>query len=235
MTIKKIKIMKKISFNERYGLQQAVLDGTKTMTRRIIPDIKIEWNSRGEVTLPIGGFENDVLFMDVRKILPDMGSSDYSAPTKYQPRYERGEEVAVAQRYKDCWNSYQQLWEAKNDPSDWHTPDAILGDQVKETPGWKNKMFVRADLMPHRIRITDIRVERLRDISNKDCMKEGIRQSVVEYGDKKIVQWTYFAEKRTIWFDSPSAAFSVLIDRISGRGTWERNPWVFVYEFELIK
>ena len=38
--------MKKISFSERYGLQQAVLDGTKTMTRRIIPDIKIEWNSR---------------------------------------------------------------------------------------------------------------------------------------------------------------------------------------------
>lgn len=227
--------MKKISFSERYGMQQAVLDGTKTMTRRIIPDIKIEWNRRGEVTLPVGGFENDVLFMDVRKILPDMGPSDYSAPTKYQPRYERGEEVAIAQRYEDCWKFYQQRWESYKDPSNWRTPDAILGDQVGLTPGWKNKMFVRADLMPHRIRITDIRVERLQDISDKDCLREGIRKSVVEYGDKKIVQWTYFDEKRTIWFDSPCDAFAALIDRISGRGTWQRNPWVYVYEFELIK
>lgn len=216
--------MKKISFNERYGLQQAVLDGTKTMTRRIIPDIKIEWNRRGEVTLPVGGFENDVLFMDVRKILPDMGPSDYSAPTKYQPRYERGEEVAVAQSYKSI---------VEQDPDNDYGNYYIK--QFRYSPGWTNKMFVRADLMPHRIRITDICVERLQDISNKDCMNEGIRRSVVEYGDKKIVQWTYFTEKRTVWFDSPRAAFASLIDRISGRGTWKRNPWVYVYEFELIK
>lgn len=228
--------MKKISFNERYGLQQAVLDGTKTMTRRIIPDIKIEWNRRGEVTLPVGGFENDVLFMDVRKILPDMGPSDYSAPTKYQPRYERGEEVAVAQRYEDCWDCYQQLWKAKNDPADWHTPDAILGDQVNETPGWKNKMFVRADLMPHRIRITNIRVERLQDISESDIVFEGI---IMRFGEGQTKPFYTFPKSD---IDNPShiflsarEAFASLIDRISGRGTWERNPWVFVYGFELIK
>ena len=79
--------MKKIMFNDRYGLTKAVLEGKKTMTRRIIPDIEIDWNRRGVVTLPVGGFEHDVLFMDVRKILPDMGRSDYPAPTKYQPRY----------------------------------------------------------------------------------------------------------------------------------------------------
>lgn len=216
--------MKKISFSERYGLQQAVIVGTKTMTRRIIPDIKIEWNRHGEVTLPVGGFENDVLFMDVRKILPDMGPSDYSAPTKYQPRYERGEEIAIAQAYNTLrWPSVPGI--------DWN---AIV-DEVTHAKGWKNKMFVKAKYMPHRIRITDILVERLQDISDEDCLREGIRKSVVEYGDKKIVQWTYFDEKRTIWFDSPREAFAALIDRISGRGTWQRNPWVFVYEFELIQ
>ena len=65
--------MKKIMFNDRYGLTQAVLEGKKTMTRRIIPDIEIDWNRRGGVTLPVSGFEHGVLFMDVRKILPDMG------------------------------------------------------------------------------------------------------------------------------------------------------------------
>ena len=78
--------MKKIMFNDRYGLTQAVLEGKKTMTRRIIPDIEIDWVRRGRVKLPVGGFENDVLFMNVRSILPDAGISDYAAPAKYQPR-----------------------------------------------------------------------------------------------------------------------------------------------------
>lgn len=26
-----------------------------------------------------------------------------------------------------------------------------------------------------------------------------------------------------------------LIDKVSGRGTWDLNPWVVVYEFELVK
>lgn len=193
--------MKKISFSERYGMQQAVLDGTKTMTRRIIPLC-----------------ERDLKFLKVT----DKGEWLFSSRTCLDgafPAYKIGEEVAVAQRYEDAIHSL-----------DW--VNKLL---YEDEPGWKNKMFVRADLMPHRIRITDIRVERLQDISNKDCMKEGIRQSVVEYGDKKIVQWTYFDEKRTIWFDSPRDAFASLIDRISGRGTWQRNPWVYVYEFELIK
>ena len=34
---------------------------------------------------------------------------------------------------------------------------------------------------------------------------------------------------------TPITAFAALIDRISGKGTWKSNPWVFVYEFELVK
>lgn len=30
-------------------------------------------------------------------------------------------------------------------------------------------------------------------------------------------------------------AFAALIDKVSGRGTWASNPWVVVYEFELMK
>lgn len=94
--------MKKIMFRERFGLEQAVLAGTKTMTRRIIPDIEVDWNRRGRVTLPVSGFDHGVLFMDIRSILHDAGICDYFAPAKYQPKYEVGEEVAVAQCYEDA-------------------------------------------------------------------------------------------------------------------------------------
>ena len=217
--------MKKIMFNDRYGLTQAVLEGHKTMTRRIIPDIEIDWNRRGRVTLPVSGFEHGVLFMDVRSILHDAGICDYSAPAKYQPTYKVGEEVAITQPYK---NLIEQGYLCRES-------DGWVSEKYCTSPGYRNKMFVRADLMPHRIRITNIKVERLQDISEEDAMCEGIRQSVIEYGNKKIVQWTYFGEKITTWFDSPREAFAALIDRISGRGTWQNNPRVFAYTFELIK
>ena len=209
--------MKKISFNDRYGLTRKVLSGYKTQTRRVIPDIEIDWVRRGKVHLPVGGYEHGVLFMDVRSILHDAGISDYAAPTKYQPKYEKGEEVAVAQKYRD-------LRDIIGDVHD--------GQSIKFAKGWSNKMFVRADLMPHRIRITDIRVERLQDISDEDCLKDGVTKWLNCYIVTGIME---HHGQNNVCFGTPREAFAVLIDRLNGRGTWARNPWVYVYEFELLK
>lgn len=213
--------MKKITFNDRFGLTEAVLAGRKTMTRRIIGQyIEVDWNRRGVVQLPVGGFEHDVLFMDVRQILPDAGRSDYSAPKKYQPKYERGEIIAVAQ-------SYHELNKRGFIAPEW------CEHSCEDSAGYENKMFVRADLMPHRIRITDIQLQRLNNISDEDCMREGITK-----GDfKDFPQQMYFPYKgckdtEVMW--TPQGAFSILIDKICGKGTWDSNPWVYVYTFELL-
>ena len=220
--------MKKIMFNDRYGLTQAVLEGKKTMTRRIIPDIEIDWVRRGRVTLPVGGFENDVLFMDVRSILHDAGISDYSAPAKYQPRYERGEEVAVAQCYKDI--DYRGIV-AFEDASDIQ-PGMVRPIPAQDSAGWTNKMFVRADLMEETIRITDIQLQRLNNITDEDCLKEGVEKWIDCYIVSGIME---NQGKNNVCFDTPREAFAALIDRISGKGTWQRNPWVYVYTFELVR
>lgn len=220
--------MKKIMFNDRYGLTQAVLEGKKTMTRRIIPDIEIDWKRRGVVTLPVGGFEHDVLFMDVRKILPDMGRSDYPAPTKYQPRYERGEELAVAQCYKDIDHRGIVAYEDASDIQ----PGMVRPIPAQESAGWTNKMFVRADLMEETIRITDIQLQRLNNISDEDCMKEGVEKWIDCYIVSGIME---NQGNNNVCFDTPREAFAALIDRISGKGTWNRNPWVYVYTFELLR
>lgn len=213
--------MKKIMFNDRFGLTEAVLSGRKTMTRRIIGQyIEIDWNRRGVVQLPVGGFEHDVLFMDVRQILPDAGRSDYSAPKKYQPKYERGEIIAVAQ-------SYHELNKRGFIAPEWYE------HSCEDSAGYENKMFVRADLMPHRIRITDIQLQRLNNISDEDCIREGITK-----GDfKDFPQQMYFPYKgckdtEVMW--TPQGAFSILIDKICGKGTWDSNPWVYAYTFELL-
>jgi hypothetical protein len=218
--------MKKIMFNDRYGLTQAVLEGKKTMTRRIIQDIEIDWNRSGRVTLPVGGFENDTLLMDVRSILSDAGINDYPAPAKYQPAYKVGEEIAIAQRYWDLRNNdafYEALQKA--DPT-------FPLECIRDEAGCHNKMFVKAQWMPHRIRIKSIKAERLQDISEEDIMREG----VIKWTNCYIVSGIMEDRGRNnVCFETPREAFAALIDRISGKGTWERNPWVYAYEFELVR
>ena len=110
-----------------------------------------------------------------RRVLRDNVPLGNWEETKKHLPYKVGEIVAIAQSYKDiieCLPMYS---------------DAIL-DEVgvprKEfKAGWTNKMFVRADLMPHHIRITDVKAERLQSISDDDIMREGIREERFAGGD----------------------------------------------------
>ena len=97
-------------------------------------------------------------------------------------------------------------------------------------------MFARADLMPHQIRITKVRIQRLQDISDEDCLKEGI----IKYTKDRTVFKYDLSDgfEMFSWKDmkrSPKEAYAALIDKVSGKGTWESNPYVWVYEFELVK
>ncbi|MBJ2188141.1 MAG: hypothetical protein JFR41_05890 [Muribaculaceae bacterium] len=139
-------------------------------------------------------------------------------------KYKVGEVVAVAQSCKDA------------NIADCPSPIENIYYEARHLPGWTNKMFVRADLMPHHIRITNVRVERLQDISDDDCMKEGICKWTK---DKELFKYDlYEGAEMFFWSDKPMKpreAYAALIDRISGKGTWESNPYVFVYDFELVK
>lgn len=126
--------------------------------------------------------------------------------------YKIGEEVAIAQRYSDIADTH--------------------GQELAQLPGWNNKMFVKTDFMPHHICITNIRVERLQDISEEDCLKEGIWRDD-NVGLEGTTYWYHGLANSS--FRTAQEAYAALIDKISGKGTWEGNPWVFVYDFELVK
>lgn len=115
-------------------------------------------------------------------------------------------------------------------------------ESVHDLAGWNNKMFTKAELMPHQIRIIGIKCERLRDISDEDCINEGIFVNEYVGKGKKCHHYGFdgFFNEAAGWFargwyNTQREAFAILIDKVSGRGTWERNPWVVVCEFELVK
>lgn len=201
--------MKKIMFNNTYGLTQAVKQGTKTMTRRVLDlseedeeylDQAFDWDLRESVILD-----------------------------RYA-QYKVGEIVAVAE-------SYHELNKQGYLAPEW------LDHTCEDSAGYDNKMFVRADLMPHRIRITGRKVERLQNISEADCLKEGIIHKItpVVYpagGGNNV--FTFEGNKGGAWYGSiqgymtAKVAFAHLIDKVNKKGTWNRNPWVIAYTFELL-
>ena len=194
--------MKKIMFSDKYGLTQAVLEGRKTQTRRIADTVG---RLRG---------------ITVRQALEEVNKGRACLFDEGRPlalsAYKLGETIAIAQKYADLAYDGEFF--------------RLLGKVIFEK-GCHNKMFVKADFMPHRIRITNIRVERLQDISEEDCIAEGVWRDD-NVGLESTTYWYHGLANSS--FRTPQQAYASLIDRISGKGTWESNPYVFVYDFELI-
>lgn len=166
--------MKGIMFNNTYGLESAVLIGTKTRTWR----------------------------------------------EDKQPRYEVGEIVAIKQCYCCVYGENSDFIEHK-------VSNDNLINEIFTSAGWRNKMFVKNELMPHKIRITAVKKCRLQDLTDAECINEGIKK------DPKRENYIYGLGAKT--YPTARDAFAGLIDRLNGRGYWSTNPDGYAYEFELVK
>ena len=190
-------------FNDKYGLTQAVLEGRKTMTRRVIHAENIPDD-------PEYGYAPNIDACCV------FNEDDVVAKSQYN----LGEVVAIAQSYETLANS-GYLDKMMDGP--------LSMKKEYAGAGYKNKIFVKAKLMPHHIKITSIRVERLQDISDEDGIKEGVKRYADTFGIKEYARVPILK----IFF-SPREAFAALIDKVSGKGTWDSNPMVWMYVFELL-
>ena len=137
--------------------------------------------------------------------------------------YKVGEVIAIAQSYNDVIEEWKKGY-----------GQGFCFD-LKDRAGMTNKMFVRSEEMPHHIKITNIRVERLQDISNDDCLREGVMyHKGASYCDTSTSYYYFYHDPKNGTYATPREAFATLIDKLSGKGTWESNPYVWVYEFELV-
>lgn len=222
--------MQKISFDDRFCLTSLVLYGHKTQIRDII-EIKIP-----DTCLDFPDFDG----WDVERKIAKFNSEKQSLVAR--PKYHIGEEVAVAISYKQIYYIFVE-----------HTE---YGDKFRKeyeySEGWDDKEYIDTEKPFVKIRINNIRVERLQDIKDEDCFKEGIfvdgvndlpvymTEIVDYYGNIRDVSeiyncktsYNYHCSNRD--FDTKREAFASLIDEIHGAGTWESNPFVFVYDLELV-
>lgn len=197
--------MKKRMFNDKFALTYLVIQGKKTMTSDILPELGAETelvgtNDKGEFEFRIGGNYETVAI---------------------KPKFKVGEVVAVAQ-------SYHTLNKMGYLAPEW------LDHTCESSAGYDNKMFVRADLMPHQIRIEKVKCELLQKISDEDCIKEGIlKQPFNDFPEDMYLPYQNCKEEEVKY--TPRYAFAELINKIFGKNTWERNPYRIAYEFSLIE
>lgn len=197
--------MKGICFIE--PLFHATVEGRKTQTRRII-ELQPQGNLFGviEYTKP----KRKEVF---RKF-------DFDCGLSIVPRYRVGETLYIKEPYYVIPKETPPI-------SDKNRCLYKYGWDVDISPIFENKLFMPAKYARYFIKITAVRCERLQDISDEDCLKEGIKK-LGEYAD-----FNCYYDECDRHFATPREAYAALIDSINGKGTWDSNPFVWVYEYRF--
>ena len=214
-------------------LVKAILEGKKTQTRRLVkPQISLmsgetgEWEEMddGSLQMRIDGY-NGLIY-------------DYPV----YPKYHAGDVLYVP----ECQSIERQLMVFPEDretvrviykadgsvkyypvsPKEWSRLAKYDGLAPKFlSPYWTTKETARLFL-----RVTDVRVERLQEISEEDTAKEGIRTDiyVCRFDDPDFVENIGGKEEFAKLWDSTVKKTEL------GQYGWSANPWVFVYSFVVI-
>lgn len=159
-----------------------------------------------------------------------------------RPKYKVGETVYLKEPYAETCDEYGTpiiAYKFGGKPR-LKLPDSLgcemdtdwCIDNYPACGKWKNKLFMPESAARHSIEITGVRAERLQDISEEDCFKEGIEE-VIWKG--KILKSSKYYFNGYESYDTPIEAYAELIDRINKEGIWEKNPWVWVYDFKLVE
>ena len=150
-----------------------------------------------------------------------------------KPRYKIGEIVAIKQCYKQViLNSKEHCEKLGLINKYGFTRTDILVSQ-----GYKNKMFVKNELMPHHIKITGVKQCCLQDITDEECLREGVNTFIQGEDTYYNVQGIYVRKHSGALkpFKTAKDAFFMLINKLGGWGHWFSNPEGYAYEFKIIK
>lgn len=193
---------------------QALLDGRKTQTRRIV---KLPKNHRWGTE-----YDGQVIYNDGSTFGADIEVDDLRCPYG-----DIGDRLWVRETYCNVVDGHGDRTIYKADCSD-NTKKNLKGV-------WKPSIFMPRTASRILIEITALRVERLHDISEQDAIAEGIECEVID----QSIDFKDYLTRNTFntWFEDDAAqkSYFSLWESINGRPSLESNPWVWVIEFKRIE
>jgi hypothetical protein len=205
---------------------QAILEGRKTMTRRIVkpqPSLKMgvgKWIKNKNIQM-IGDQSVVINYMEQ--------NSPYGVP---------GDVLWVREKFaaRDCDTAIHKVtieYAASEGEKHYIFPKKsmkIIQKPLHAAAKYQPSIHMPKDACRIKLLIKSIRVERLQEITRKDAKAEGIERITIEgkgsgykvYGDNSDIT------------ASEEFSFYTLWESINGLGSWEANPWVWVIEFEKL-
>lgn len=113
------------------------------------------------------------------------------------------------------------------------TPPGSRGDEARKEYGLKWKPSINMPRAASRIilEVTDVRVERLNDISESDCWAEGIEEVMYDFDDAAQID---MANRLGCCIEDVKPLYALWWEREQGKGSWDANPWVWVVEHKRI-
>ncbi len=209
---------------------RAILDGIKTQTRRVVKGMPTEEDGSAysgevfgpELYAPAGCNKHGEIIPlpEIYGIYDEDGQWGIKCPFG-QP----GDQLWV----KETWRTDEEYDQIK--PSE--LPDGVrvncrAGFNSQENSNfnvlsrkWRSPLFMQRRFSRIVLEITDVRVERLHDISEADAMAEGCNG-----GHGAMPDYMYNA--------TPDEHFMMLWESINGPGSWNDDPWVWVIEFRRL-
>lgn len=234
---------------------RAILAGTKTQTRRVLPTMttlgRVEYPGRRDRK----GYSH-VNWLDT----PDGIAAAVRECRHGQP----GDRLWVRETFF-AWGRWETRYSAKKGRDEWHFVDMTLecgkayeypatGGQpqpmggarhrVRKTPTWWKRPAIHMPRAASRItlQITSVRVERLQEISEADALAEGISSVRSQSWDRQqFPEWRFLfdaavqAGTKPPLGPSPAEAFEKLWVSINGDASWDANPWVWAITFNRIE
>lgn len=211
---------------------QAILEGRKTVTRRVIstqPDNECYFETR--------------LIDGVLEIDYNQGDENPRVKCPY------GKEKDILW-VRETWRKYHHIdpvggisnGEVIEYAADNHEPIIMVdgdGFQMFNKDGsekyipWKPSIFMPREACRIKLEIQSIRVERLHDITEEDAIMEGIEVIRNTIQDSPVFK-NYLQDGVEHGYGYPKNSFQSLWTKINGRESWEANPWVWVINFSKL-
>lgn len=202
---------------------QAILEGRKTQTRRII---KPQPDARGLRT-------TNVLFEDYhgKEIKPKYQIGDILYVKEMHYMYGRWVKNGYTKTGKQAYefvrdNQFREIRYFDN------PPEKIEKNSFRGT-GWykRNSLFMSLSSARIFLEVTNVGVEKVQNISEGDAVEEGLK--LIQMSEYYFPYYDYLTNEYECIL--PSESFQSLWIKINGQKSWDDNPWVFVYEFKRIE
>lgn len=210
---------------------RAILDGSKVQTRRVLKDVP-DWCDKAGFTCFTP--ENHISF---RGNYEDKGPSEkfIKLPIQKGTRLWVKESWSGIYYFHDTKPSERKsvAWEGvcydREEIHYWADGEVQYGDWEKPRPSIHMPRYAsRIDLL-----VTDVRVQRLQDISEQDAIAEGCRP-FFDYDNPEQVKSPNGGTIEMAPHKGPLEAFQELWQSINGQDSWDANPWVVAYTFDRV-